>query len=261
MEQLDLEEQCIINTSLPYDLSLKIASSLQVRDVCALGCCSRFWKELCGSDPIWVSLYRQRWPLLDASSDNFTVPDGAKTSDSDTLLMDWRSLYIWWHNQMESRISFVIKSVEQSSLNNSLEVGNYLRAINELCAMQIGFGDVELFLFRPELHVFLNLIGLQYCENQLGIPVEYVLAALENNKISEKRVYVKWWKVGRWSFGFRLRDESHSRSVSLKDLAVGKDEDVLRVLKRGAVYEVIRVHISISNDLHPSIYLRSQQTA
>jgi len=36
----------------------------KVRDLCALGCCSRFWRELCFSDCIWESLVRNRWPLL-----------------------------------------------------------------------------------------------------------------------------------------------------------------------------------------------------
>lgn len=39
----------------------------QVRDLCALGCCSKFWRQLCFSDSIWHSLVTNRWPLLHSS--------------------------------------------------------------------------------------------------------------------------------------------------------------------------------------------------
>lgn len=42
-----------------------------------------------------------------------------------------------------------------------------------------------------------------------------------------------------------MRDESHSRWVSLADLATEDDEHVLGVLRRGAVHEVLRVQISV----------------
>jgi hypothetical protein len=51
-------------SSLPQDIILKIGSSLQVIDLCALSSCSTFWRELCGSDILWEPLFRQRWPLL-----------------------------------------------------------------------------------------------------------------------------------------------------------------------------------------------------
>lgn len=38
---------------------------LKVPDVCSLGSCSRFWRELCESDCVWASLCRDRWPALD----------------------------------------------------------------------------------------------------------------------------------------------------------------------------------------------------
>lgn len=44
-----------------------------------------------------------------------------------------------------------------------------------------------------------------------------------------------------------MRDESRSRSVSLADLAMEKEEEVLSVLHRGAIYEVLRVQISIAD--------------
>ena len=74
--------------------------------------------------------------------------------------------------------------------------------------------------------------------------LQYILDSLKGSNISERQVSIKWWKVGRWSRGFRLRDEAHHRVVSLADLATEK-QDLLVVLCRGAVYEVIRVQIAV----------------
>lgn len=76
---------------------------------------------------------------------------------------------------------------------------------------------------------------------------EYVVEELENCKISARRVCVKWWKLGRWFHGFRMRDESHSRWVSLADLAKAKEQEVLIVLQRGAIHEVLCVQISAAD--------------
>lgn len=38
--------------------------------MCSLGSCSRFWRELCGSDCVWECLYRERWPALDLGKDS-----------------------------------------------------------------------------------------------------------------------------------------------------------------------------------------------
>ncbi|KAL5995976.1 hypothetical protein ACLOJK_026049 [Asimina triloba] len=57
----------LTGNSLPDDVALNIASFLQPSDVCALGSCSRFWRDLCSSDFLWISLSKQRWPSLDFS--------------------------------------------------------------------------------------------------------------------------------------------------------------------------------------------------
>ena len=67
--------------------------------------------------------------------------------------------------------SSVIKFVEECSQNESLEVGYYLRALRELCSMEVGFKDVQLFLFTRKSSALLNLIGLHYSILSLGIPV------------------------------------------------------------------------------------------
>ncbi|GAV87359.1 F-box-like domain-containing protein [Cephalotus follicularis] len=225
MKQLEFTQ-----SSLPEDIALKIASSLEVNDLCALGSCSRYWSELCGSDCIWESLTRQRWPFLD------TVLD--------PTFKGWRGFYIEQHNEMVGRAATVVKFVKECSLSGSLEVGVHLKAIEALGSMQLGFQDVQMLLFKPKHNVLLNLVGLHYCINCLNVPAGCIVKALQSCKISDSQVCVKWWKLGRWFHGFRMRDESHSRCVSLADLAMAKEEEVLRVLHRGAIHEVLRVQIS-----------------
>ncbi|XP_044499685.1 uncharacterized protein LOC123221071 isoform X2 [Mangifera indica] len=143
------QSQCIIQSALPDDILLKIASFLQEPEVCALGSCSQFWRNLCGSDCIWESLTKQRWPLLSL----FDTPS----------VTGWRGLYMKRHNEMASGTRDVINYVEQCMRSDSLEVGDYLQAIDDLNTMQLGFKDVQMFLFKPKLNVLLNLVGLHYC--------------------------------------------------------------------------------------------------
>ncbi|KAJ0035503.1 hypothetical protein Pint_25036 [Pistacia integerrima] len=227
------QSQCVIQSSLPDDIALKIASFLEEPGVCALGSCSRFWRNLCGSDCIWESLIRQRWPILSM----FNEPS----------VTGWRKLYMKRHHEMASGTSDVVKYVEQCMRSDSLEVGDYLHAIENLNAIQLGFKDVQMFLFKPKLNVLFNLVGLHYCIFWLKMPPEIVMEALQSCKISERQVCVKWWKLGRWFYGFRMRDESRSRRVSLADLAMTKEAEVLGVLHRGAIHEVLRVQISFVN--------------
>lgn len=76
------------------------------------------------------------------------------------------------------------------------------------------------------------------------LQADRVMEALYRSKISDRQICVQWWKLGRWSSGFRLRDESITRRASLRDLAMTKEQEVLDVLYRGAIHEVIRVQIS-----------------
>ncbi|XP_059632681.1 uncharacterized protein LOC132275244 isoform X2 [Cornus florida] len=161
-------------------------------------------------------------------------------------LKGWKGFYIKKHSEMAGRAAVVVDFVEQCSSAEAIEVGHYLTAIEDLCSMQFGFKDVQMFLFKPKLNVLLNLVGLHYCISWLGVPAEYVMEALDSCKISERQVYVRWWKLGRWFYGFRLRDESHSRKFSLGDLAMAKEEEVLGVLHRGAIHEVLRIQISVA---------------
>ncbi|CAJ1941090.1 unnamed protein product [Sphenostylis stenocarpa] len=229
-----------IFSSLPEDVVLKIASLLQVRDLCALGCCSRFWRELCFSDCIWESLVRNRWPLLSS----FHFPSSSTLPHSPNV-KKWRKLYLDRHVELGVRARSVVKFVEACSRSESLEVGDHLKAVDTLIGTSFGFEDVQRFLFDPRTNVLINLVGVYYCLTILGIRGDNLIETLRTHEISDRRVCVKWWKVGRWFYGFRMRDETHSRWVSLADLATEDDEHVLGVLRRGTIHEVLRVQISV----------------
>lgn len=67
------------------------------------------------------------------------------------------------HEEMGSRASEVIKFVIEGPATLSLEAFEYQHAIETMSSMRLGFQDVELFLFKPNLSVLLNLIGVLYC--------------------------------------------------------------------------------------------------
>ncbi|CAN0855920.1 hypothetical protein LINGRAHAP2_LOCUS6369 [Linum grandiflorum] len=228
------ESAGILESQLPLDITLKIASSLPVLDVCALASCSPFWRELCSSDSIWELLARRRWPsptfLNDSSSSN----------------SGWKEVYVGKHREIAERASMMIGNFNPSCGAESMEVGNYLKAIDDLSGMELGFGDVQMLLFKPNLSVLLNLVALHYCLFRLKSPAWEVVEALKTCKISERQVCVKWWKLGRWFYGFRMRDESHSRQVSLEEMVTQEEgKMVFGVLRRGAIHEVLRVLISV----------------
>ncbi|XP_058210936.1 uncharacterized protein LOC131323254 isoform X3 [Rhododendron vialii] len=174
------QSQEVIQNSIPRDIALKIVSSLQVRDVCSLGSCSRFWRELCGSDSVWESLYRDRWPT--------------RVPQIKPALMGWRECYIDKHKEMD-RIATDV--VQQFSCTESIDVGQYLSAIKGMCFMELGFGDVQMFFFKPKFSVLINLIGLHYCISWLGVPIVHIWEALDSCKISQREVCVRWWNHSR----------------------------------------------------------------
>ncbi|CAA0839932.1 Unknown protein [Striga hermonthica] len=236
---MNMHRSANIQNSLPYDIALKIASSLQVVDLSSLGSCSRFWRDLCASDCLWEPLSKHRWPQFTSHH------------EIDSNSKGWKGLYISKHNEMARKAASVASFVERALAYESIEVGDYLKGIELLNSLQFGFKDIQMFLLKPELNVLLNLVGLHYCIIWLDVPAEYVIEALNSRQVSEREVCVQWWKLGRWFYGFRLRDEFHSRNVSLEAMAVS-NEEVLGVLQRGAVHEVIRVQISAAKPAHKS---------
>ncbi|XP_048139992.1 uncharacterized protein LOC115753670 isoform X7 [Rhodamnia argentea] len=220
----EMKQSESLQASLPEDIALKIASFLPVGDLCALGSCSRFWREFCGSDVLWESLTRQRWPSLNFSTESSSVDHGDSSS-----LEGWRDFYVKRHTEMAERAMSVVQHVEQCLFSDSLEIRDYLKAIELLNSMRLGFKDVEMFLFRAEVNVLLNLVGLHYCMHWLEVPAGHVMEALRNSKISQRQVYVRCWKVPRTLHGLRFRD-APSRLVSLQALALPQEDEVLTML-------------------------------
>ncbi|KGN57069.1 uncharacterized protein LOC101218430 [Cucumis sativus] len=225
--------------NLSIDTALKIASSLQVSDICSLGCCSRFCRQLCDSDYLWESLARERWPYINGSS--------SSTLAQSSISMGWKSFYIQRHIEISGRAQAAVKFVEQCSPSTPIEGGDYLRTIGGLWDLKLSFVDAQMVLFKPQLNELLNLVGLHYCRIWLQIPANQIMEALQRCKIAERHICVKWWKLGRWFYGFRMRDEQQTRRVSLAELMTEEGEDVLGVLSRGAVHEVLRVQVSVGD--------------
>jgi len=80
-----------------------------------------------------------------------------------------------WHAEMAEQAALVVQLVKQCLFSDSLEIRDYLKAIKHLSSMRLGFKDVEMFLFRPEVNVLLNLVGLHYCMHWLEVPVSNCL--------------------------------------------------------------------------------------
>ncbi|KAG4179390.1 hypothetical protein ERO13_A10G101330v2 [Gossypium hirsutum] len=161
-------------------------------------------------------------------------------------LEGWRGFYIKQHKEMKDQADSVIKFVENCLQSESIQVNDYLKAIECQKLMGFGFKDVQMLLLKPKLNVLLNLVGLHYCLNILKVPASDVMEALKSSNIKNRQICIKWWKLGRWFYGFRMRDEFHFRCLSLEDLASSKDDlDGLGVLQRGAIHEVLQVQISI----------------
>lgn len=86
-------------------------------------------------------------------------------------MQGWRSFYIELHNEKAAIAAAVVQFVEECSSSESLEVGEYQKAMQNLNQLQFGYQDVEMFLFKPKLTVLVNLLGLHYCLNWLRVPV------------------------------------------------------------------------------------------
>ncbi|KAK8709791.1 hypothetical protein V6N13_060793 [Hibiscus sabdariffa] len=222
-------------SSIPNDIALRIASSLEVPDLSSLSCCSRVWREICGSDCLWEPLVKERWSLLYETVKN---PN----------FKDWQGFYVKQHREKAVQVASVVNLVEHCSRSESIEIVDCLQAIECLQTMQFGFKDVQMLLLKPKLNALLNLIGLLYCLNILRVPAFRIVEALRNSQIADLQVRVQWWKPGRWFYGFHIRNESHSRCVSLEDLAMAKDEEVLAVLQLEATHELLTTaRISVIN--------------
>ncbi|XP_024528463.1 uncharacterized protein LOC9631098 isoform X2 [Selaginella moellendorffii] len=214
---------------LEDDLLERILILLESRDLCALASCSKsLWKIGC-RDGIWASVFKRRWPAA--------IPYKQPHED-------WRTSYAHRHLEMASLAGAVIEFVRMYACEESLEVANYLNALDLLCVRDIGFQDVLINLFSPALSVLVNLIGLHYSLVHLKIQDDAVRDALVGRKISDRHICFRWWSMGVWSNGFRRRDEMHMKIASLYELTEPRQRFLFKVMERGTVHEVLRVQIS-----------------
>ncbi|XVE82062.1 hypothetical protein DITRI_Ditri15bG0116500 [Diplodiscus trichospermus] len=221
--------------SLPSDVALRIASFLQVSDLSSLGCCSRVWREFCRSDCLWEPIFKERWPL------------SYESALEDPNFKGWRAFYIEQHERKAGIAACVVNLVEQCSLSESIDINDFMKAVGFLISLRFGFKDVQMLFFKPKLNVLLNLVGLHFCLSFLQVPASDVLEALQSSKISGRQVCVSWGKIGRLLNGFRMPDVSHSRCISLEDLATAKDKKMLGVFDQRTIHEVYNVQISFAN--------------
>ena len=122
--------------------------------------------------------FKERWPSFDLYR---------KTQDSNDQdiirqpTKEWRSLYLKWHKVKECRATNLSKFLIKCSQHESLEVGDYLRAIGHLCSMELGFKDIQTFLFTKNQNMMLNLIGLHcslFCLRTPGMIVHYLCSLM-----------------------------------------------------------------------------------
>ncbi|KAG2619694.1 uncharacterized protein LOC120665696 isoform X1 [Panicum virgatum] len=218
---------------LPEDIALAVASRLQEADVCALGGCSRSWRAACDADCVWERLFRCRWPAAAAEAAVASRVQGRK------------ALYINQHRRMNVAISNVVEFVGSSLNNGWLESECYLKAIADLAlTADIGFLDVQFFLFSRNHSAIINLIGLHFSIASLHVPPIEVSKALQARQVAGRKVCVNLLKLGRWFYGFRLPDEHESHKISLSELTMAEGAEILAILNRGAVHEVFRLQIS-----------------
>ncbi|KAM1767754.1 hypothetical protein ACFX12_045810 [Malus domestica] len=80
------------------------------------------------------------------------------------------SFYIELHNEKAAIAALLVQFMKKCSSSESLEVGEYQKAMRNLNQLQFEYQDVEMFLFKLKLTVLVNLRGLHYCVNWLGVP-------------------------------------------------------------------------------------------
>ncbi|XP_026450088.1 uncharacterized protein LOC113350198 isoform X4 [Papaver somniferum] len=151
------QSEMILQNTLPDDIDLNIASFLQVLELCSLGSCSKFWRELCSTDYLWVSLSKDRCPALGISSES-PIPlilnnsnTGSSSLSSNENIQGWRRFYINKHGDMASRASNIIKFVEEGT-----SPSNFLR----MCWLTSPACTTACFGLMYRLKMPLPLLGI-----------------------------------------------------------------------------------------------------
>ncbi|CAI9118723.1 OLC1v1020327C2 [Oldenlandia corymbosa var. corymbosa] len=152
--------------SLPDDVALSIMKFLEVSDVCSLGSCSKFWREISTSECLWKHLCQLRWPGI-VLEDEIEAEIHDHDQPKMPSLKGWRGLYVKKHNLMAEKAAVVRKSLSCSEI----DVNMYHKALEDMKRMQFGFKDVQMFFLKSGINVLLNFVGLHYCIKELGVQV------------------------------------------------------------------------------------------
>lgn len=102
-------------------------------------------------------------------------------------LQKWKKVYLERHVEVGLRAVSVERFMKACSNSESLEVGDYLKAVESITGARFGFEDIQRFLFKPEVNVLFNLVGVHYCITNLGIsvfhlfPPSFYLCYLQRN--------------------------------------------------------------------------------
>ncbi|CAI9118722.1 OLC1v1020327C1 [Oldenlandia corymbosa var. corymbosa] len=220
--------------SLPDDVALSIMKFLEVSDVCSLGSCSKFWREISTSECLWKHLCQLRWPGI-VLEDEIEAEIHDHDQPKMPSLKGWRGLYVKKHNLMAEKAAVVRKSLSCSEI----DVNMYHKALEDMKRMQFGFKDVQMFFLKSGINVLLNFVGLHYCIKELGVQVGSMTEALNTCNIQDRLVYIQWWEAGNWLHRFKPPDVLHARRVPLYDFTSVEGAKILRMLERGIAGDIL----------------------
>ncbi|GBG76089.1 hypothetical protein CBR_g21749 [Chara braunii] len=151
----------------------------------------------------------------------------------------WRLAYMTQRIGVAEKARRAMNILREHSVRESVEIGDYRRALAELHGF-ISFNDVVEHLLKERHSVLVNLLGLHFAVLHLGVSVDDVLRALKRGGVANRKVCVRLWSIGGLVMGYRRRDEMQVINKQLADCC----NDVVHILERGAMHEVRRIQIS-----------------
>ncbi|XP_078159118.1 uncharacterized protein LOC144554680 [Carex rostrata] len=208
---------------------------VKVRDVLSLGSCSKYLNGFFNSDEVWKELYNRRWRDLYKHSANFK---------------GWKIAYVETHKYLlvtKATISTSLfapfeKYVESEILHQS----HYLKAITVMEGLNLGFEEICLYLFRKDISVLFNLLGLHYSFFHLDIPLEDLRKGLTSCQVSDKEVCVSWGLRQTREYYFTKPAEEHHRTTFLGQIA---DNDVALLYLLKTKDPVQLAYVKVSSDV------------
>lgn len=131
-------------------------------------------------------------------------------------MQGWKTAYSKEHKHQEAFIcnmlathskiftSYMLATVTESE---PLLHFQYLRAINDMECLKLGFEDIYLYFFRKDINVVFNLLGLHYSYFHLGLPV----SCFSNFFLLS---WFRWSTACRTLFSLRINDRFGFQSIT-----------------------------------------------